>query len=88
MTVDSLGFLYVQTNLGIQVCDEQGRVVLIINPPSFGLLPNYFLPEGIAFGGPDFQDLYVVVNSKLFKRHMLRKGFPPWVQQKPPAPKP
>ena len=88
MTVDSLGFLYVQTNLGIQVCDEEGRVVLIINPPSYGLMPNYFLPEGITFGGPDFQDLFVVVNGKLFKRHMLRKGFPPWVQQKPPVPKP
>jgi enterochelin esterase-like enzyme/sugar lactone lactonase YvrE len=88
MTMDSLGFLYVQTNLGIQVCDEQGRVVLIINPPAYGLLPTYVLPGGIAYGGPDFQDLYVVVNGKLFKRHMLRKGFLPWVQQKPPAPQP
>jgi hypothetical protein len=79
MAVDSLGFLYVPTNLGIQVCDEQGRVQLIIN------LPTFDPPAGIAFGGPDLQDLYVVAHDKLFKRHMLRKGFLPWVQQKPPA---
>ena len=87
MTVDSLGFLYVATNLGIQVCDEQGRVVAIIN------LPTSLSPAGIAFGGPDFQDLYIVStdigsSGKIFKRHMLRKGFLPWVQQKPPAPQP
>jgi len=86
MTEDRLGFLYVQTNLGIQVCDEQGRVVLIINWPAYGLQPTYVFPGGIAFGGPNFQDLYAVFNGKLFKRHMLRKGFLPWVQQGPPTP--
>jgi sugar lactone lactonase YvrE/enterochelin esterase-like enzyme len=87
MTVDSLGFLYVATNLGIQVCDEQGRVQLIIN------LPASLSPAGIVFGGPDFQDLYIVSSyiasgGKIFKRHFLRKGFLPSVQQKPPAPQP
>ena len=85
MTVDSLGYLYVGTNLGIQVCDEEGRVQLIIN------LPTRSSPAGIAFGGPDYQDLYVVPTiggGQIFKRHMLRKGFPPWVQQNLPAGKP
>jgi len=77
MAVDSLGFLYIATNVGVQVCDEQGRVALIINLPAYGF------PDGITFGGPDFQDLFIAVHGQLFKRHMLRKGFPPWVQQKP-----
>ncbi|MGO9275614.1 MAG: SMP-30/gluconolactonase/LRE family protein [Terriglobia bacterium] len=80
MTVDSLGYLYVTTEMGIQVCDQPGRVVAIINPPGPGLF------AGITFGGPDLQDLYVVAGDKLFKRHLLRKGVLPWVPQKPPVP--
>jgi len=85
ITVDSLGYLYVTTNLGIQICDEEGRVQLIINSPTRSS------PAGIAFGGPDYQDLYVVSSvggGQIFKRHLLRKGFPPWVQQKPRAGQP
>jgi gluconolactonase len=83
MTVDSLGYLYVATYIGIQVCDQPGRVVAIINQPN---------PEAeggivsVAFGGPDLQDLYAVDGGKLFKRHMLRKGVLPWVPEKPPVP--
>lgn len=80
MTIDSLGYLYVATRLGIQVCDQPGRVVAIINPPEPGPL------TGVSFGGADLQDLYVVANDKLYKRHLLRKGTLPWVPQKPPVP--
>jgi len=81
MTVDSLGYLYVTTHLGIQVCDQPGRVVAILNPPG----PDPM--SGIAFGGPDLQDLYVAAGGKLFKRHLLRKGVQPWAVQKPPVPR-
>jgi gluconolactonase len=80
MTVDTLGYLYVVTEMGIQVCDQPGRVVEIIDRPAAGAL------QGVAFGGPDFQDLYAVVSGKLYKRHLLRKGTLPWVPQKPPVP--
>jgi gluconolactonase len=80
MTVDSLGYLYVATRLGIQVCDQPGRVVTIINPPASGPV------LGVAFGGADLQDLYVDVGDQLYRRHLLRKGVLPWVLQKPPAP--
>ncbi len=80
MAVDTLGYLYVTTDLGIQVCDQPGRVVAILSPPSSGPL------SGITFGGPDLQDLYVVAGDKLYKRHLLRKGLLPWVPQKPPVP--
>ncbi|HXJ94020.1 MAG TPA: SMP-30/gluconolactonase/LRE family protein [Terriglobia bacterium] len=80
MTVDTLGYLYVATEMGIQVCDQPGRVVAIIDRPAPGAL------SGITFGGPDFQDLYAVLSGKLFKRHLLRKGTLPWIPQKPPVP--
>jgi len=85
MTADSLGFLYVLTHLGIQVFDEQGRVQAIVS------LPTSNPPAGIVFGGPNLQDLYVVSSyiasgGEIFKRHLLRKGYLPWVPQKPPTP--
>ena len=80
MTVDTLGHLYVATRLGIQVCDQPGRVVAIINPPNTDSL------SGVTFGGSDLQDLYVVAGNKIFKRHLLRKGVLPGVLEKPPVP--
>jgi len=81
MTVDTMGYLYVATDLGIQVCDQPGRVVAIIDsPPTAGPL------QGIAFGGPDFQDLYAMVGERLYKRHLLRKGVTPGIAVKPPVP--
>lgn len=80
MTVDTLGHLYVATRLGVQICDQPGRVVAIINPPNSDSL------SGVTFGGSDFQDLYVVAGDKIFKRHLLRKGVRPGVPEKPPVP--
>jgi gluconolactonase len=80
MAVDTLGYLYVATRLGIQVCDQPGRVVAIINPPDPGPI------LGVAFGGSDLQELYVDVRDKIYRRHLLRKGVLPWVPQKPPVP--
>jgi sugar lactone lactonase YvrE len=82
MTMDSLGYLYVATRLGIQVCDLEGRVQTIIDSPAPGPI------LGVAFGGPELQDLYVVAGDKLYKRHLQRKGALPPVQQKPPTPQP
>ena len=80
MTVDTLGFLYVTTRLGVQICDQPGRVELILNKPSDGWLAS------IAFGGPDMQWLYVTNKDKVFRRHMLRTGIPSWAVLKPPVP--
>jgi Gluconolactonase len=49
MTLDSTGELYVATKLGIQVCDQAGRVVGIISKPPNGRISN------LVFGGPDLQ---------------------------------
>ena len=80
MTVDSEGYLYVATRLGIQVCDQPGRVVAIIDKPQPGSLSN------VVFGGRDLQYLYVTAGDKVFRRHTRRKGVFPWEKVKPPVP--
>src|SRR5260221_2882999 len=80
MTVDSEGQLYVATRIGVQICDQAGRVVGIINKPQPGALSN------AVFGGADLQTLYVKASDKVYPRHPPRKGVIPWTPVKPPAP--
>ncbi|MGA2987656.1 MAG: SMP-30/gluconolactonase/LRE family protein [Terriglobia bacterium] len=75
MTTDSQGILYVATLLGIQVCDQQGRVVAILNRPELAD-PSYGPVSGVAFGGADHEYLYAVVGNKVFRRHLVRRGGP------------
>jgi sugar lactone lactonase YvrE/enterochelin esterase-like enzyme len=79
MTLDREGFLYVTTKLGIQICDQPGRVNAIISKPA--ARANH-----VAFGGPDMQWIYVTAGDKVFRRHLRRKGAFPWEPVKPPKP--
>jgi gluconolactonase len=81
MTVDTLGYLYVATGEGLQVCDQPGRVVGILNKPQPGPLTN------VVFGGPDMKTLYVTAGDKVFRRRMRRQGVLPWSVVKPPTPR-
>ncbi|MCC7155599.1 MAG: SMP-30/gluconolactonase/LRE family protein [Bryobacterales bacterium] len=81
MTVDSEGYLYVTTRVGVQVCDQPGRVVAILNKPWNGALSN------AVFGGPNLDTLYVTAGDKVYKRAMRRKGIYPWEPAKLPAPR-
>ena len=76
MTTDSKGLLYVATLLGIQVCDAQGRVVAILNRPEQAD-PSSGPVAGVAFGGPNHEYLYAVVENKVFRRHLVRKPAQP-----------
>jgi gluconolactonase len=80
-TVDSEGFLYVATKIGIQICDPAGRVVGILNKPQNAD------PSNAVFGGADLQTLYVTSADKVFRRAIRRKGILPWVAVKPPKPR-
>jgi sugar lactone lactonase YvrE/enterochelin esterase-like enzyme len=80
MTVDSQGFLYVTTAIGLQVCDQPGRVNAIIRKPQPGPLAN------VVFAGPDLQTLYVTAGDKVFRRKVRAKGVLPWQPVKPPRP--
>jgi len=81
MKVDTEGHLYVATRTGIQICDQPGRVVAIINKPQESVLTN------LVFGGPGLDTLFVTAGDKVFKRHMRRKGVTPWIVVKPPQPR-
>lgn len=80
MTFDTEGYLYVATNLGIQICDATAKVVGIIrNPESQNV-------SSLVFAGPDFDTLYATVGSKTYRRKLRRRGFPSSQPFKPPQP--
>ncbi|HYG78104.1 MAG TPA: SMP-30/gluconolactonase/LRE family protein [Planctomycetota bacterium] len=82
MTVDTNGNLYVTSHAGIQMFDQAGRVVGIINKPQNKWLAN------ICFGGPNMEYLYAMCHDKVYRRKTKAKGvlqFKAPVQ--PPAPR-
>ncbi len=81
MALDTEGYLYVATNLGIQVCDQPGRVVAVIRKPSAAS------PSNLVFGGPGRNTLYVTTPDKVYRRRLRREGFLPWQPVKPPKPR-
>ncbi|HET7537824.1 MAG TPA: SMP-30/gluconolactonase/LRE family protein, partial [Candidatus Didemnitutus sp.] len=79
--VDRNGLLYVATRLGIQICDQTGRVNFIIPTPN-GRCTN------LVFGGEKFDTLYATCNDKVYKRKLNTTGANAWdAPNKPPAPK-
>jgi gluconolactonase len=65
--VDRDGRLYVTTLMGIQVCDQAGRVNCIIPTPN-GKVAN------VCFGGPNFDTLFATCGDRVFKRKLKVKG--------------
>jgi gluconolactonase len=80
MRVDRDGRLYVATRMGIQVCDQAGRVNCIIPTPN-GRVSN------LCFGGPDFDHLLATCGDKVYVRKLNVKGaanfLPPITPAKP-----
>jgi sugar lactone lactonase YvrE len=70
MCVDREGRLYVATRMGIQVCDQAGRVNAIIP-----------IPDGrataVCFGGPEHNVLYVACGDAIYKRKLKTQGVDP-----------
>jgi sugar lactone lactonase YvrE len=73
LAVDAHGNLYVATRMGVQVCDQNGRVRAVLPLPA---------PSGaarsIAFGGAHLDELYVTDSSHLFRRRLKVSGVAPW----------
>ena len=67
LRTDRDGRLYVATRMGIQFCDQAGRVNGIIPAPN-GKVSNF------CFGGPDFDVLYATCGDKVFRRKVKVKG--------------
>jgi sugar lactone lactonase YvrE/enterochelin esterase-like enzyme len=82
MTFDTEGYLYVATRVGIQVCDQPGRVNAIISrPQATGPLTN------VVFAGPELDWLYATAGDKVFRRKIRRTGVTSWKPVKPPQPR-
>jgi gluconolactonase len=82
LTIDSIGYLWATSAMGIQVCEQPGRCTNILNKPEFNRTPI----SDIAFGGPDRTWLYVTQGGKLFRRQTKRAGVTAWEPTKPPQP--
>jgi enterochelin esterase-like enzyme/sugar lactone lactonase YvrE len=82
LTVDSAGYMWATSAMGIQVCEQPGRCAQILNKPEAGATPI----ANIAFGGPDRSWLYVTQGAKLFRRPVKRTGVVVWEPIKPPQP--
>jgi gluconolactonase len=66
LCVDTNGWLYVTTSLGIQVCDQTGRVNFIIPTPKPAL--------DVCFGGKDLSELFIACGDTIYKRPTKARG--------------
>jgi enterochelin esterase-like enzyme/sugar lactone lactonase YvrE len=83
MCVDKDGWVLVATKMGIQICDQPGRVNLILPPPI-----GASSPTNVILAGPNQQTLYVTCGGKLFKRKTKLTAAKPWAEPvKPPKPR-
>ena len=65
--VDRNGRLYVATRIGLQVCDQAGRVNCIIPTPN-GKVSN------LTFGGPNFDVIFATCGERVYKRKVKVRG--------------
>lgn len=69
MTVDAQGRLYVATTVGLQICDQAGRVNGIVLKPQ-----NNVALWNAVFGGPALDTLFVSCGDKVYKRKTKATG--------------
>lgn len=80
MCVDRDGRLYVATRLGVQVCDQAGRVNVILP------LPGGSVATGLCFGGANFDTLFATCGDKVYQRKLKASGANAWATPHRPAP--
>jgi gluconolactonase len=77
---DSQGQVYFATPMGIQICEANGRVSQILNPPIPGAVTN------VLFGGQNADWLYVTTSGGVYRRPVKVTGAKSWEAAKPPKP--
>lgn len=83
MCVDASGRLYVATGVGIQFCDQAGRVNGILEKPE----PDAWATD-VCLGGKNMDELYLTAGDKLWRRKLQTKGVLPYRDPVvPPAPR-
>jgi sugar lactone lactonase YvrE len=82
MAYDADGRIYIATRMGLQFCDQAGRLNGILLKPTVGEL------DAIAFGGAQLDVLYAFGEGRVFKRKTKVKGVrasdPPFKPKAPP----
>ncbi len=68
MAVDTTGRLYVTTEMGLQVCDQAGRVNSILSKPQRAALSE------VVFGGANLEELCVNCGGKIYQRKTKVQG--------------
>jgi sugar lactone lactonase YvrE len=72
LAMDREGRMYAATRMGVQVFDRNGRSRAILPLPGGEV-------TGLAFGGANFETLYVsCADHKLYRRRLKTPGAPPW----------
>jgi sugar lactone lactonase YvrE len=79
MRCDRDGRLYVATRMGIQVCDQAGRVECVLPTPN-GKVSN------LTFGGESFDTLFAACGDRIYKRKVKVRGALPFEAPCKPAP--
>ncbi len=78
MCCDKAGWLYVATDLGVQVCDQAGRVNAILPTPNRRV-------TDLCFGGGNFDTLYATCGDTVFRRRLKTTGASAWAEPVLPA---
>jgi gluconolactonase len=67
MAIDKKGNIYVATYYGVQIFNQKGEFIGMINLPSF--------PVSLCFGDNDMKTLYIVSYSKVYKIRTNMEGY-------------
>ena len=78
---DTNGQVFFDTPIGIQICEQNGRVSDILNPPEIGEISS------IAFVGNETNWIYAAEGGKLFRRPVKVSAAPVDTAVKPPKPR-
>lgn len=67
MAIDQNGNLYVATHAGLQIFDNEGVFVGMVNMPTY--------PVNVTFGGDDMQALYITSYDRIYRIHTNAIGY-------------
>ena len=76
--VDRDGRVYVATRIGLQICDQAGRVTCIIPTPN-GKVSN------LTFGGPELSIIFATCGDKVYQRKVKVTGAPAFLPPHKPG---
>jgi sugar lactone lactonase YvrE len=77
---DSIGQVYFATPMGVQMCEANGRMAAVFNPPQHGGISS------MVFAGKKMNWMYVAEGGKLFRRSVKINGVAPATLLKLPKP--